>query len=504
MDFDTCDMRDKRSYNRTLNLLELPLTILCAFCFTLLVLGGCKKTDNFYKTLSTLPQIDNNYGYKAAYSVGDTLVIRGVFNPIRNVGVSVGGINAPVVKTDSVSGVNIVVNGQTISKYEQIISVIITQAMVGSKREVKISNGGYSALGAPIEVYTVGGPGSFNRPLSPVQVAALPEQCQFLYAITGKGDAFYYTQPSKSIWRVGGDGAITKVLDISGLNISSFVAGGVDASERYLFFSVQTTAGYALYRQDMTQGDLILLNRSASTVSPYEGSIANVHMIVTRIYPDMNGNAYLGVGGQDLLATTYFHPDAIARYAIADGTVHYLYKSLDGFAPYAGMPGLDLGSVNVVDVKIMPDEQIMYAIRQNSLTSSYGIQQYSLQTSILLQDIEPFTADLGGITHQSVVAPFTQLRFLLSASGTSLQGGGFLPMPGNRLMVLYNHFDHLWWLGFDFASKRTYAYAPGDFQLTASGQYAIDIADQLLNYDQDGNLFMTANKLSYFLKTQLQ
>ena len=294
------------------------------------------------------------------------------------------------------------------------------------------------------------------------------------------------------------DGVSTKLYDLSALRILSFLAGGVDSKDQYLYFSAVSSTGYALYRLDMTAKSLTKLNQSSGLKAPYEGKISNVQMVVTAIYPDSTGNLYLGIGkGNGNTPALNSVPDAIAVFSVADSSVHYIYKNLNYGITYSGMPGV-IFLPNSTSIRVLPDEHILYSIgNYNSVTSLPGIMEYNMNIGVLLQDVEPPV--VGSYDYNSflpfrdVIAPFSGLKSNLHVAF------GYLPMPGRRLQILL---QNTWWTVFDFANKRTYAYATGNFQQGASTVYSFGSTDYLLNYDEEGNLYMTSNGVTYFIKTQ--
>src|ERR1700744_3701377 len=98
MRFETLDMR------YSIIIPKRPFTFFLAFSFLLAAFNGCKKADRFYDKLTNLPQIDysQNYVYKPAYVVGDTMVIYGRLQPQNNLQITIGSTTAQIVNTTQV------------------------------------------------------------------------------------------------------------------------------------------------------------------------------------------------------------------------------------------------------------------------------------------------------------------------------------------------------------------------------------------------------------------
>jgi hypothetical protein len=98
-------------------------------------------------------------------------------------------------------------------------------------------------------------------------------------------------------------------------------------------------------------------------------------------------------------------------------------------------------------------------------------------------------------------------------------------MPGKKLQIMQYQFYGPYgsdpveaakhgfpkWTTLSFTEQRIYAYAPGRCNVGnyTFGPYnrfngpSIDNTDQLLNYDEEGNLYMTANGKTVLVKTQI-
>ncbi|HEK22191.1 MAG TPA: hypothetical protein ENO28_17245 [Bacteroidetes bacterium] len=482
-----------------------------SFVIMVLILQACKKADDFYDKLQALPQIDNtnNFAYKPAYIVGDTMVITGKLYPDKNLQITVGGTTTTIVKTGKIK--------DGFANMLDQVSIIITGGMAGKGKEVKITSGDYSTLGASIDVYTPGGVGSFDRELKSVRLKTFNNGSQniFLHCQNGKGDVYYYSAINKDLRHVNKNGEETIIYDLSGALfsggavITSFQAGGVDPNGENLYFSAGTSrADYVFVKIDLNSKQLTVLNQSQTIAAPYEGSVNTVKMIISGIYPDSKGNVYLGIGINDGSNGSTL-PDAIARYNKADNGIRYLFKNLIyGGTSYPGMPGTNIPFTNTaIKLRFSPDEKLMYVMEESFRDFSAVIEVYDLDARVKLNDFA--TSDVTGTGSRfNVIGPFSSLQFNMGSGRDINQTFGYLPLPGKRLQVLLfqagaNKFGFPKWVVFDFTEQRTYAYAPGTFDQN-SGAYAFRDGDELLNYDGEGNLYATSNGKSYLLKTQEQ
>jgi hypothetical protein len=507
---------------------HLSKFILC--CVLIVTFQACKKADKFYDTLGKLPQIENNakYAYKTAYIIGDTMIITGRLQPQNNLKITIGGVTAPITKTGTVF-----YDTHDSTTIMDQIGLLITPEMEGKSREVKVTSGGYNVTGAAIDVYSEGGKGSFTNSLKAMTVKNFSDSQQlFLFCLNGKGDTYYYSLTTRDIRHIKKDGTEEVVYDLSnGLDpsgnvlVSAFLTGGVDPLGQYLYFSVQTNIGYSLLQLNLQNKTLSTLNSSSDLSAPYEGNINNVHVIVTGIYPDAKGNLYLslGLGNNALLPNSRepFIPDAIARYNKASGKLTYVYKQIYKFGTttYADMPGTSFvsggpGNSHLTELRFSPEESLFYALETNAITNTFQI--FDLTAPLLLQT---FSTDLSGASSVfDVIAPFSGLKLGLGEAQPD-RSFGYLPLPGKRLQTLLyqstsgfngagkNSFPK--WVVFDFTDQRTYAYAPGKFD---QGKYVFQptfylspkstVIDAMLNYDEQGNLYSTANGKMTLIKTQ--
>jgi hypothetical protein len=508
-----------------------------AFGLLLLSVAGCHKSDHFYTELKTLLQIDQRTGfaYKAAYITGDTMVITGLLKPINSLQITIGGVTAGIVGTDSVKYQYAGGNGPYGIDYTYVnqVKIVITQAMEGKNREVKLSNNGTSISGPAVDVFSFGGPGSFQDSLQLVTIKTFADsKNSFLYNNNGKGDLYYYAAGSGELHHIGKDGSEAVVFDLNILNdqfgnytISSFITGGVNPQGSIAYFSVIAGDGsYKLLRLDLTSKQLTTLNQSTEINAPFEGKIDQVKMIINGIYPDSKGNVYLGISSNSEGKT----PNAIALYTENSGQLVYLFRMIDYalFPAIPGMPGigLQLSSTNkhLQGIRISPEENLLYALTFDNGIGQGGISLYDLSARVKLDQFQPnlpASADNG----LDILGAFSSLR--ISWSTDPDRCFGFLPMPGKRLQTMQYQFYGPYgadpattaqyglpkWTVVDFTEQRIYASAPGRCRVGnfAFGPYnrfggpSVSATDQLLNYDEAGHLYMTANGKTVLVKTQV-
>ena len=507
---------------------------LVAFGLLLLMAAGCKKSDQFYDKLKSLPQIDQRTGfaYKPAYITGDTMVITGLLKPINNLQISVGGINAKIISSDSIkykySG-----GGDAYgfdSTYVDQVKILIIKAMEGKAREVKLTNNGNSALGPTVDVFSFGGEGSFNDSLKLVAVKTFssPDNV-FLYGNNGKGDVYYYATASKDLRHIKKDGTEEILFDLSGLtdqfgnySVSSMLTGGVNPQGTKAYLSVITADNsYRFLKLDIQSKTLTTLNRSFEINAPFEGKIDAVKIILNGIYPDSKGNVYVSISDNAAGRTPY----AIALYAENNSQLSYIFKIADA-NPFTGMPGVGLrltsSNQHIEGLRLSPDETLLYLLTFDSFSGQGGINSYDLSSRVKLDQFQPNPPTNASAVYD-ILGPFSSLSVNWNAQPD--RNFGFLPMPGKKLQIMQYQFYGPYgadpvetakhgfpkWTTLSFTEQRIYAYAPGRCNVGhyTFGPYdrfkgpSVSVSDQLLNYDEEGNLYMTANGKTVLVKTQI-
>jgi hypothetical protein len=502
------------------------------YLLLLLSLAACNKAENFKTQLDRLPQINNepNNQYLPAYGIGDTLKITGLLYPKNDLHIKIGGIEAPVVRQEQVSYAS-GINAQ-IALLDRL-SVIITREMgVGQGRPVTVISSGNTAQGADIEIYEPGGSGSFTKPLQLVSHYT-PESRQnvYLHCINGKGTLFYYGFTDKGLYRLKKDGSRETLLTATQLqtdqsgnySVTNLLAGGVNPQESKLWVSLQTTTDFRFCEIDLATRKVTTLNKSNAIQAPYEGNIGALNIIVTGVYPDSRGNVFLLIGTQ--ATNPEFNAMAVARFSIADQSVKYLFKTRKGSAD---MPGSTFNSdleYSGIYLRFYPEEATMYLFVNRSKTFAAqvdlvpGISVYNLNTTLRIADFAP--TNFQGI-YNRYLGPFSTILMRFSFAGNyQPQTGtnfGFMPLPGQRLQfMLYAQkkdingqllTDFPKWEVVDFNASRLYLHAPGKVSMNGfvfgpDLERGLTGNDELLNYDEDGHLYMTANQRTAIIKTAL-
>jgi hypothetical protein len=507
------------------------------FALLWLTFTGCKKSEQFYDQLKALPQIDQRTGfaYKPAYVTGDTMVITGLMKPLNTLQITIGGVKANIISSGSIKyqypGGN-GVNGFD-STYVDQVKLIITKAMEGKAREVKVTNNGNSITGPVVDVFSYGGTGSFQDSLKLVAVKTFADSKNtFLYSNNGKGDMYYYAPGTHDLRHIWKDGREEIMFDLSNLTdqfgnytIGSCITGGVNPQGTTAYLSVIADDGaYKFLKLDIQNKRSTTLNRSAEIGAPFEGSIGQVKIIVNGIYPDSKGNVYLGIGGNGEGKT----PNAIAIYTENSAQLAYVFRIIDPalFPSIPGMPGVGLqlpaSDQHIEGIRISPGENLLYALTFANSVGQGGVNVYDLSARVKLDQFQPnlpANVDRG----LDILGPFSSLSVFWSHVPDRCFG--YLPMPGKRLQTLQYQFYGPYgadpvataqnglpkWTVLDFTEQRIYAYAPGRCNVGsfAFGPYSrfngpsVSAADQLLNYDEDGHLYMTAKGKTALVKTQV-
>ncbi len=504
--------------------------------FTLAVLfNSCKKADNFNAQLNDLPQISNEvqYQYRAAYGVGDTLTITGLLHPEKQLKVTVGGIEAPVVKTAQVKYV--LTTGSESGLLDQV-SVIITEAMgIGASRTVSVSSGGNVIDGASIEIFALGGEGSFASPLK-MTAHYMPDTRQNVYlnCINGRGDIYYFGFADNALYHIKKDGSRDILLKAAELQIdqngpftlSTFIAGGVNPQGTQAWISVQSPTGTRFCQVDLAAKKVTTLSQASVIRAPYEGDIATLNTTISGVYPDSKGNVYVLVG--PVVNTPEYTAQAIAKFTVADRSLKYIFKTVRAAAD---MPGTGFGLTQEnqgISVRFYPEEASMYLFSNRTVSTGgqainvTGITAYNLNSGVKTGEFAPNNVNFQ---YARSLGPFNAVRIAFDFGLTNNfqpQAGvnfGFLPMPGNRLQfLLYQVAPRTTsneavsgfpkWEVIDFKNQRLYQYAPGTCDL---GNYTFgpisggsSRIDQILNYDQEGHLYTTANGKTAIVKTAIQ
>ncbi|EHQ25471.1 hypothetical protein [Mucilaginibacter paludis] len=507
-------------------------------------LGSCKKADNYYQKLYDQPEIFSYYN--KVYGIGDTLTIIGRLNPKNNLVVHIGDADARVISTirtvDSLSG-NIAKLKLGYSDSLDVVKLMITTEMgVGQNRAISITSAGNTIQVPAIEIVQNSVVGYLPKPLKLVsqyqqQAGARPLFCQ-----NGKG-SIYLWNTDGSVTLIKKDGSTSQVFDntvfkdsFGSFTVTAFNGGGVDPQEATIYFSVVTADGssdntantiYRLCKYDVATKQLTTLNRSLyakavnahtfAAAQPFEGNIAQVKIFqVTGIHPDSQGNVYLDLNSHFITKLS------------KDGGYKYVFnlKNYNDPAPFIPaiihpdfgnistlqqihqlLPGLKISSAYKVGID--PGAGLLYAANH---PFGYQLKQYSLINQV----------ELYAMPTSWIFSSFSNQKMYLSGSfgvltgpeenptGTISPAFGYMPLPDQKLvLLLYQEAETnpKWrdqspaWEMLDFKKKQGQRYAPGKL---VRGTYSMMLNDVLLNYDEDGMLYMTANSQKTIAKTAFQ
>jgi hypothetical protein len=269
--------------------------------------------------------------------------------------------------------------------------------------------------------------------------------------------------------------------------------------------------------------------------TPYEGAVGSVKCIVDGIYPDSSGNMYLTLigdpAGQIPSAELFPEPYAIARLT-AGGNVKYVFKlASNSTVPLPESPGITIprgigGEEGVSPYRFQPDDNTLYCFTGlNNGSQIFGsISVYDLTAGIQLSNFSTIRQGTGieWDNLPQLIGPFNAVKFELIWSNGANQGFGFMPLSGERMVTLFYQYLPGFantnaaaqnglpvWGVFDFGNSRIYQYAPGrldigtyHLQPTDDGNYNAKISDELLNYDENGQLYMSANGGTVLVKTE--
>lgn len=474
----------------------------------LMSLVACTETENFYDTLRALPQLDLRQGnaYSAAYAVNDTMVVVGKLQPENNLVITVGGVAATILTTERVLA-DPLPDADTLDR----VSFIITGNMgAGAGRPVVITTGGYSLNGPSIEIYETAGAGSFSQPLRLTEYfAGVKTNALYLNGVNGSGNIYYYADKAFYRLKEGMAEAIVtpgqmRHTDGKLFTVASVFAGAVDPQEENIYFSAFTSKGYLLCKFNIALGALEVLNTSSRiSEPPYEGILADLKFVCNGIYPDNDGNLYLAMSSASASALPY----ALAYYHRADNMVKYQVKlpiADDGQEQYkAGIPGLQIldlvpGERYAFYRVMLPDNSlyVFTTVMDGSATGLCRIKRYDLTTKTVTSAVT-VGGDRARQENLQAVGPFHILNF---AFDFHVGAQGFVPLPGQRLAVWFHyHTDNIkpFWGAIDFAAQRLYRLAPR----VETTPYTI--SNELLNYDADGHLYMTANTQTVVVKMEI-
>lgn len=500
----------------------------------LLVTTSCRKAEQYYEKLDAQPEV--KLIYNAVYGVGDTMVFQGRLNPKKNLEINIGGINARILSVERYLNPNT----STIKPDSlDLVKLLITKEMgIGINRLIEVSSGGNTIECPAIEIVEGNSEGYLQGQLQLVKQADISPGAVALYCQNGSGN-IYLWKLDNSVTKIAKDGSSNQVLtssvfkDASGVfTVNSFTAGGVDPAEQNLYFAALTQDGaadnagnnvYRLCRYNLQTRTLTTLNRTLISKSdqktlgdyqPFEGNINSAKLFnCTTLAPDSKGNIYINIGNY-----------AAARLS-ADGTLQYLFKVLNSsslpkvwdaqnnkYYFISDLNGLFPGvGINGVPKAWDTEAGLMYGIPAGG---AINFVQYDLLTRTTAYTLAAkFSPIIYGGATPYISGSFNTLSGLYEVSDAREPGVfGYLPLPGEKVLVLYyqgiessltnKYYDQYPALATrNFREKAGRRYAPG--KLIRNG-YVMGKLDQMLNYDAEGMVYMTANNNTQIVKTKFK
>lgn len=468
--------------------------IFCIICIALLI-AACDKAENYYQKLDAQPEmVLSSSVYRLAYGIGDTLHIRGRLNPENNLIVTIGGVKADLLSVRT--------NGSPVSGGDEVVILITEEMGIGENRPVTITSGDNTIDAPAIEIYEGEANGVLSKPLKAVLHISMPFTSLPLYCRSGNGTVYLWNTDN-TITRIQKNGT-AKTIQIENslndsygpFNISKFSSGGIDPHEKYLYFSASTTDNstdnvsntiYRLCRFDLQTGTLTTLNRTllpkASGVTlPEQVSESPIETATlysaSELLPDSKGNLIFTsreVGRQGVFRLT------------TDNIVRYL--------GYIG---------SAVGFSIDPEENLSYR----------GQNQYDITNQLMIYEVGK-TFDFIGLLPLStpyISGSFNLLTGNATNNSTTPSLFGRYPLSDEKLLILYyqnvsdyphNKYNVQYpaWGVVDYKAKRGYRYAPKKFE---RGSYKMTNTDLILNIDEEGMIYMTANNRTVIVKTQYQ
>jgi len=509
---------------------KYKISRLFIFASVLMALSACEKAENYYQKLQDQPEIQPSYG--KVYGVGDTISITGRLNPDNKLVVNIGGVSAVIIETAMVPA-----PGSNTVNIDRI-KVIVTKEMgIGLNRLVEITSSGNTIECPAIEIIESSNSGFLPKALKLAKHADQTITSIPLYCLNGKG-SIYIWKTDKSINKIAKDGTVVKVLDATlqtdgfgTYSISTFYSGGVDPQEKYLYFSALTTDNsvdnsandiFRVCRYDLQNKTLETLNRSLlpktanqrteQFFTPFEGTFSTVKIrACTGFYPDSKGNVYIHISP---FAMAKLGSDKVLKYLFkfSNQTLPAIWNTASNSAlPVAAVQRLIPGvEVNVVPNSVSADEALMYGYPRS------GYQDF-IQYDLTNQ-VETYRFSGANRYFEPVYRtdrPYISGSFGILTGEYELNNPpglfGYMPLPGGKLLNLYyqglerpNNLYAAQYPAFgtlNYVDKTGSRYAPG--KLLRNG-YVMNRTDKMLNYDEEGMVYMTANLNTIIVKTQFQ
>ncbi len=482
----------------------------------LLLLAGCYKAENFHAQLSTLPQVDNGlkYAYENSYTVGDTMTITGVFNPKNNLQIKIGDYIARIVASDTFSQKYHDSFQDTSLLRMDRVKILINDSMGSGKNiPVSITSGGFTTFGHAVTIYSTKGKGGVDKPLKITDyIAEFDFQNLMLKCPNGKGDLYYIDASTGNLVHIKKGGAVETLLTASQItggqtSITSYIAGTVNPQGTRAWISVQTPSGFSIIEANLASKAATILNstpKDSIAKQPYTGQIDRVNIKSTLMYADSAGNVYMAVKGNSYNDEGMV---ALARYNSNDKTLSYQFRGQYVPADIPGTIAPALGNIGYI--RIQPDEQALYVFQGSQ------IYVYDLLLRSLIKKVQ-IRQEQYGVLPKNYYGDLESIKLpvydLASASEVCF---GWLPMKHYRLsFLLYQYIGGSdWgnyngqvggpkWMLFDFMESRSYQYSPDRADIASySFSRGSIFKDELLNSDEEGNLYSTANGRRKIVKT---
>lgn len=500
-----------------------------AICLLQLLLHACKDADTFYEVLDAQPEIVADY--QTLYMVGDTLTIRGRLNPENNLEIFIGDIKAEIFETTTEQPTNS-------SLILDVAKIRITEAMgIGADRSIQITSGNATISAPSIEIVGDANAAVLDRQLQLVKVADLPPRAVPLYCRNGKGNVYAWSSDSKKLFRItAADGHTAEVftevqcVDVRGaFTINEFNAGAVSPDERYFYFSAKvseegqdrTIELFKFCRFDIQNGEFTTLNRTEysllrsrrtlATAQPFEGKVDDVKIYkITGLYPDAEGRVYCDLMGRFL---TQLDHNGTYSYLInfADKVIMSTAPATEThFLPLINNPTTNNYYSTVQIHQTLPGVKINYQMNYMDLGKKTMYTKRSIG-GVYLQVTDMVTRIPTAEYANSVRADGESIY--ATASLRSFNGGlvrlgspPLDPLPSNgKLIGLYfpTSGERNTVIGgvlceIDFAGQVATRYAPGTLRFN---DFILRDFDHLLDIDEEGMLYMTANNRTEIVKT---
>ncbi len=491
--------------------------------FLVAVIGGmssCESADQFYEFQKGKPEVQDLSTY--SYTVGDTITFVGRLNP-EQLKITIGGIEAKIAKVE-IQRSGALTGNRPLDRVKTLITdemgrgpgISISLLAMGQKVDLK-----------PIEILPDQNMGLIKHKLKLTERPRRSSPLTLIQCLSGTGTIFYWDNQQKALFKMLKDDTEIKILDESAFvdefgafSIDGFIEGaGIDLKEKYLYFSANTKDKTVdpkmladiirIVRCDLTSGKCVVLNRTVfprltefrtlETVMPFEGKMKDVKIVSTfnKVIAMFDGSVY------------FLNPSFITRME-PNGDYRYLYKfnAFNLWDPKANkmlyayqvlemLPGTYFSVYDFITIGIAPDEHVIYLNRNRSIVLTDVNNKYDFQ------DFKaPYDRWKKPITNASFES-YYEVDFHSFFGPFSLR----VPLPGRRLLGIFylnkdgKDFEDFQVFGiFNFKTKRIDRYSPGKIDL---GELTLWNNDLILNYDQEGMFYTSANENKKFAKTEI-